>query len=1171
MDRSILNSSMSAINKSFSVQTTPKSRNRKSIFPKSMKNVSISGRSNASTVQIVTRSEYNIVEVFGNSLPIKITELLTFSERNTTVSVAYSTNGWAWAVCGRKLLIWQYKGSSKSQSDSSKLTKTPSTSIRSVPSLCRELTLPHCDIGHKARLINVFVPEGSQTAACLAVSTTGDVRFWPSIAHDGSSLDENGILEGQEFDQLINLSPQGYLLVTTTCNLVLLQIQIQGGRQRIVHRTIKPPTGFFGGFGKKFASILIGMNSNQDSENKLIKITYEAVNSIEYHVNILSEHSLARWLFSPNSSEVFLYEEQEISKKIREYFRTKMWPNRSSMNEPIDMWMLDMQTIDRGVMILAAGANLGLTPQVFLVLITVIAEADNFQIKDLQLVRYKIFYNHQQQNLFVKFKFIICRGMAYIYSDRLIIPVIIQHNTPLQPPIDDIEKIEFHLQDDRLLAAENIAGLPLFFSRIHGIVCVTPSDFEPDFLNSSMNVSTTNLSTVGNIDVFSPQMTVHDASNILSPSTTNTGNLSVYSLDPEQIRENNRDVVSQLKAAFIYHLKRNSSMCHQIINELFGKHDGRQTDSELDKTICCIAKDIAEDIPASDPRWEQELSNKSVVALGSSTSMQIIQQLREKNFCMIKFVEFLHGVGLWSKLMGITEKGNVKITTCLLSDINEKIVAAIALRCLHQAHSRLIDEAIDLIFQDNNSLATGSLTNQDIFYTSITSIQDIFRKFMQIIENLIQQEVPNHQVQNTIIEINTIILQVLQEILKFRQQNTNLYKVQMSDAVNFEYQPWTAASDENGLRDTLLQIIQLTLQHGIRLNGEGEYRFKHYQHMTDLIDFVLDGRRNFLTSIRNNPDKLNVLHHQYESQRFDLIFPLVEDEQYELAAKLAEKYLDFQILVIICDKTENQIRLDEYIERFKEQNFSQFAISWHMKQNKQGDLFERFRNNQAELAKFLNNHPSLAWIQLMFNGEMGKAAAVLMELAQNEVENVMRKKTMLSLSKLSAYASEMDLSQQIEVINRDLHLIEHQNQIDPEILTALGFNVENMRVLQPEEMIELYISEDYTLSTEIEFRKALELTIYVEDSIDYRNKIWCAAIRKDNWLDINMDAPLDKISETIFYKLVELCYVLDNDLQTFVPRIDTFLTSIELESLLNEKAFVFLIKLAYEHIIETFK
>lgn len=909
-----------------------------------------------------------------------MTELLTFSDKNAAVSVNYSKNGWAWAVSGRKLLIWQYKGPLKFLS-ADKVPRTPSG--RSVASQCRELTLPHCDIGHKARLITVFVPDGSQTTACLAVSTTGDVRYWPSITNS-TSIDENGILEGQEFDQLTSISPQGYLLVTTTCNLVLLQLQVQNGRQRIVHRTIKPPSGFFGGFGKKFASIIIGMNSNQDAENKLIKIVYEAINTIEYHISVLSEHSLQRWLFSPNTNETFLYEDQEISKRVRDFYRAKMWANRSA-NETIDTWMLDMQTVDRGVMILAAGANLALSPQVYVSLITVVAEPEGFQLKDFQLLRLKTFFSQQQANLFLSFKFIVCRGMAYVYSDRLILPVVIQSNTPLQPPTDDVEKIEFHTQDDRMMAAENVAGLPLFFSRLHGVVCLTPSDFADDYFNNSaMNVSTMNASIAG--EVFSPQAAV-EVSNILSPTTTNVGNLTMYDLDPEEIRERSKDAVSQFKAAFIYHLKRNSAMCQAMLNEMF-KDESPKVDSKLDRIVMTIAQDLAEDVPAGDPRWESERSD--TISLGSSTSMQILQQLREKNFCLVKFVEFLHGTGLWSRLMAMTEKGNVRSTSYLLSDINEKIVAAIALKCQHQAHGRIADEAIEMVLNENNIAASGTLTNQDVFYTKVTKVQEVFRKFGEIIEALIQQEVPNHQIQNAIVEVNTIVLQTIQEIVKFREKNSGLYKPLSPDM--FEYLPWTAASDEGGLRDTLLQLIQLTLRHGIRLNGETEYRFKHYQQMTELIDFVLDGRRSYLASVRNNPDKFNVLQHQYESQRFDLIYPLVEDEQFELAAKLAEKYFDFQTLVIICDRTENQQRLDEYIERFKVQNFSQFAISWHMKQNKQGDLFERFRNNQAELAKFLNNHPSLAWIQLFFNGEMGKAATVLVELAKNENELVARKR-----------------------------------------------------------------------------------------------------------------------------------------------------------------------------------
>src|SRR5690349_15484246 len=152
---------------------------------------------------------------------------------------------------------------------------------------------------------------------------------------------------------------------------------------------------------------------------------------------------------------------------------------------------------------------------------------------------------------------------------------------------------------------------------------------------------------------------------------------------------------------------------------------------------------------------------------------------------------------------------------------------------------------------------------------------------------------------------------------------------------------------------------------------------------------------------------------------------------------------------------------------------------------------------------------------------------------------------MLSLAKLAAFAAENDMTQQIKEINSELHLIEHQHQIDQDILIALGFDINNLRVLLPNEMIELYISEEYKTSTEVEFRKALELLTYVDDEIDVRNRIWCAAIKRDDWLNVNMDAPLDKISETLFFKIVELCYMLDGDISS-LPPIDVFLTSSEL-------------------------
>lgn len=50
-----------------------------------------------------------------------------------------------------------------------------------------------------------------------------------------------------------------------------------------------------------------------------------------------------------------------------------------------------------------------------------------------------------------------------------------------------------------------------------------------------------------------------------------------------------------------------------------------------------------------------------------------------------------------------------------------------------------------------------------------------------------------------------------------------------------------------------------------------------------------------------------------------LFFVSVVDEEFERAAILAEKYCDFQTLVQICELTDNNERLNQYMEKFSEQ------------------------------------------------------------------------------------------------------------------------------------------------------------------------------------------------------------------------------------------------------------
>lgn len=51
----------------------------------------------------------------------------------------------------------------------------------------------------------------------------------------------------------------------------------------------------------------------------------------------------------------------------------------------------------------------------------------------------------------------------------------------------------------------------------------------------------------------------------------------------------------------------------------------------------------------------------------------------------------------------------------------------------------------------------------------------------------------------------------------------------------------------------------------------------------------------------------------------------VEEDQYDYAVALAEKYLDSHRLLIISDKTDDEERLNVYVLRFEYYDFLQFA------------------------------------------------------------------------------------------------------------------------------------------------------------------------------------------------------------------------------------------------------
>lgn len=269
---------------------------------------------------------------------------------------------------------------------------------------------------------------------------------------------------------------------------------------------------------------------------------------------------------------------------------------------------------------------------------------------------------------------------------------------------------------------------------------------------------------------------------------------------------------------------------------------------------------------------------------------------------------------------------------------------------------------------------------------------------------------------------------------------------------------------------------------------------------------------------------------------------LVADKEWERAALLAEKYLDFEILVSICEATNNQQRLDEYMDRFENEGFSEYVYSWYLQQNKQGKLLERCKTfskqrKEQKLTNFLSGHPSLLWLENVFERKFDNAAETLQKLAQEEVDSVIRQKTILSLSKLAKLVgNETDNEEFIENINARLELIAFQEELPDYLLEHFGYNTIKPQVIPAKDLIHLYICPEYKDATELEFKKALDLLSFIDES-DLRNElmlqIWKNAIFRDSWNVESIDSPLDILQNKMFFKLADLSLVLGNFLILF--------------------------------------
>ena len=147
------------------------------------------------------------------------------------------------------------------------------------------------------------------------------------------------------------------------------------------------------------------------------------------------------------------------------------------------------------------------------------------------------------------------------------------------------------------------------------------------------------------------------AGNVTNSRLADSLNLSVSAAGLEDLTmsESKGD---QLKAAFLLFCKRNMGQSVSIVAELFPASDAAPSsssahpvDSALDRLVANMSQDLIEDFPASDPRWmESAEGGSSSTSVGTSTSLLILHQLRDKQTAHDFYVNFLKEVGLWDRV-----------------------------------------------------------------------------------------------------------------------------------------------------------------------------------------------------------------------------------------------------------------------------------------------------------------------------------------------------------------------------------------------------------------------------------------------------------------------------------------------------------------------------------------
>ncbi|XP_043093975.1 nuclear pore complex protein Nup133 isoform X2 [Puntigrus tetrazona] len=1061
---------------------TPRTGARKSGLLFSPRRSAVTARSTPTRVQshAAVDSYHFDVQTFGSSLPVKVMEALTMADVDDQISVKVEASGWAWMVCGERLIIW----------------KVSQTSVAKL-SVCKDLQLPSSEFAYSADLISIASSAALESApaqaiSALAVSPDGAARFWPSLAHDGTYTETSLDLGGHVCNYVAAVKGGSFIVSSYRGHLLRLSPDSSGKLQQ---RPVQQGQGMLSGIGRRVSS-----------------------------------------LFGIRGQPADLTDSES---------------NYSEIKKGVIVSYLDMQHSKAGLVLLAAAWHPGDTPCVAYFCLVTLAEstAPSPDLLTVEVTKHNPPFQSEEE--LQKTRLVLpdpSSPAAYLYNEELVFAC----STGAGRGGLAEEKISFSSPGDRIRGGGVCAGLPVFFSQNSGLVAVLARESAsllPDTMEDSLCTS------------------------VAGPGPEGTP----LETPPKIDMVAHEDKTKQLKQAFLQFCRHDPVGAQSMVDELFPS-DG-EGGAELDAVVTQIDLDLVDDYPACDPRWAESVPDEG--AGFTLTSLILLHQLEDKMKAHRCLMDFLLQTGLLDRLTSTAVRMSPMATRLLLCEHAEKLSAAIVLKNHHAKHPELVNTAILSALKKSSTDIPSNLTAADVFFREVSQISSIFECLLDEEDKALKEHSDAARWAELVLNVNDIVKDMLQAAAQYRETKASLYRAPENCGPEPEYIPWTASGGAGGVRTVITRQHELILRAAYP-HADVELRGALSEQLVALLDSLLSGYVAQLTSLRRAgpQERFVTLESEYTQKRSELLAPLLELGQHQWVAALAEKYCDFDILVQLCERTDNQSRLQQYMVKFADQNFADFLFRWYMEKGKRGKLLSQPIATHQQLASFLQAHDHLSWLHDIHVQDYQRAHRTLYGQANMETRYFSKKKTLLALSKLTALASDMPEAvhrrQLNDIVEQERFLL-HQETLPKQLLDEKQLNPDSMPLLSPRNLIELYICNENRRANEYDFKKALDLLEYLdeEDAVDtdaLKREIFSKALKKDwkeSWSSSDdNDDPLEAARDSTFVRILQKLIQEGVSLQSYLPDVKDLLQEDELESLKSKPYFEFLLRANYEHFLK---